>query len=51
MLSLDMLSMDRETARSAAQEAAQRATALASEVVSLEQVGWQDPLIPWEYST
>ena len=38
MLSLEMLSMDRETARSAAQEAAQRATSLAAEVVSLEQV-------------
>ena len=39
MLSLEMLSIDRETARSAAQEAAQRATSLAAEVVSLEQLG------------
>ena len=42
VLALESLSMERETARSAAQEAVQRATGLAAEVVALEQVGgWE----------
>ena len=38
MLALESLSMEREAARGAAHEAAQRSSALAAEVVALEQV-------------
>ena len=38
MLALESLSMEREVARGAAHEAAQRSSALAAEVVALEQV-------------